>query len=301
MNCGKELAPKATMQLQKIFCPTDFSPAARAAEQQAARLARTHGAELLLYHAVPTHSGPGRGFGELLHDYLAQAEAQVTTHFAREAEELERAGIEVKCVVERSVNAFSGIVAQALSFEADLMVLATHAGGGEEQTFLGSVSGKVLRHAPCSVMTVRPGAGLIAADAPKRVLIPVDFSDGARRAVDVARSLMSERDELVVLHVVHNPSHTGDYAGGPIHVFELDGEIPRKLSNEIDTWLGGQPCEIEVREGHVAATVLEVARRRDADLMVMGTRGLTGIDYLMLGSVAEKVVCGASVPVVVAK
>lgn len=289
------------MKLRKIFCPTDFSPAARAAEQQAARLARVHGAQLLLYHAVPTHSGPGRGFGELLEDFLARAEAQVADHFEREASELERAGVNVRCVVEKSINAFSGILSQALSFEADLMVLATHAGGGVEKSFLGSVSGKVLRHAPCSVMTVRPNAGLISDERAKTVLIPVDFSDGARRAVDVARSLMSEQDTLVVLHVVHNPSHTGDYAGEPVNVFDIDNEIPRKLSSEIDDWLDGQACEIEVREGDVATMVLDVAHQRKADLLVMGTRGLTGIDYLMLGSVAEKVVCGAPVPVVVAK
>jgi len=289
------------MRMQKIFCPTDFSPAARAAEQQAARLARAHRAELLLYHAVPTHSGPGRGIGELLEDYLSRAESQVSAHFDREARELERAGVKVKCVVEKSVNAFSGIVAQALSFQADLMVLATRAGGGVEQSFLGSVSGKVLRHAPCSVMTVRPRTGLISIDAPKRVLIPVDFSDGARRAVEVALSLMSEQDSLLALHVVHNPSHTGAYEGEPIHMFDIDREIPRKLTSEIEAWLGGQKCEIEVREGPVAETVLDVAGERKANLVVLGTRGLTGIDYLMLGSVAEKVVCGASVPVVVAK
>lgn len=289
------------MRMQKIFCPTDFSPAARAAEQQAARLARANDAELLLYHAVQTHSGPGRGFGDLLEDYLARAETQVSNHFEREAGELERAGIKAKCLVEKSVNAFSGIVAQALSFEADLMVLATHAGGGEEKSFLGSVSGKVLRHAPCSVMTVQPRAGLVSTDAPKRVLIPVDFSDGARRAVEVARSLMSEQDTLVALHVVHNPSHSGDYPGDPIHVFDIDGEIPRKLSSELDAWLEDEKCELEVREGNVASTVLDVASEKEADLIVLGTRGLTGIDYLMLGSVAEKVVCGASVPVVVAK
>jgi nucleotide-binding universal stress UspA family protein len=289
------------MKLQKIFCPTDFSPAAQAAEQQAGRLARTYGAELMLYHAVPTHSGPGRGFGDLLQDYLAQAEAQVSNHFKRKAGELESAGIRVKCVVEKSVNAFTGIVAQALSFEADLMVLSTHAGGGVEQSFLGSISGKVLRHAPCSVMTVRPRAGLLESDAPRRVLVPVDFSDGARRAVEVARALMGVEDTLVVLHVVHNPSINGDYAGDPIHLFDIDTNMPQKLASELDAWLGGQDCEIEVREGNVATSVLDVARQRDVDLLVMGTRGLTGIDYLMLGSVAEKVVCGATVPVVVAK
>ncbi|GMR24157.1 MAG: hypothetical protein BMS9Abin37_2664 [Acidobacteriota bacterium] len=51
----------------------------------------------------------------------------------------------------------------------------------------------------------------------------------------------------------------------------------------------------------VATTILDVARQWEADLLVTGTRGLTGIDYLMLGSVAEKVVCGALVPVVVAR
>jgi nucleotide-binding universal stress UspA family protein len=234
-----------------------------------------------------------------LNDYLAQAEAQVRSYLEQEVRLLEKGGIKVECVVEKSVNAFSGILAQALSFHADLMVLATRAGGGVEQTFLGSVSGKVLRHAPCSVMTVRPGAAV--ADGPKRILIPVDFSEGARRAVDVARSLMRPQDKLLVLHVVHNPSRTGDYSVDPLNIFDLDPELPAKLTSEIGAWLEGQDCEIEVREGSVSSCVLDAARQRSAGLLVMGTRGLTGIDYLMLGSVAEKVVCGSEVPVVVAK
>lgn len=199
------------------------------------------------------------------------------------------------------MNAFSGILTQALSFEPDLIVLATHAGNGEEQSFLGSVSGKVLRHVPCSVMTVRPGAGLLSSNTSKRVLIPVDFSEGARRAVDVARLLMGDEDRLLVVHVVHNPTLTSNYVGEPISIFDTETDLPRKISGEIDAWLAGEDCEVEIREGHVATTVLDVARQRNVDLVVMGTRGLTGIDYLMLGSVAEKVVCGAHVPVVVAR
>jgi len=119
--------------------------------------------------------------------------------------------------------------------------------------------------------------------------------------VEVASALSREQDTLLALHVLHNPSHGRDYEGAPVHVFEVDIALPAKLSLQVEEWIEGTSCEIEIREGEVAATVLDVARRRNADLIVMGTRGLTGVDYLMVGSVAEKIVCASPVPVVVAK
>lgn len=191
------------MKLQRILCPTDFSRSAALAQRLAAQTAREQGAELFLYHAVPTHSQDTKGLGELLEEYLAEAEAQSQRRLGRDAAEL-GSDIAVKRVVERSVNAFNGILAQALSFRPDLMVVATHAGTNGNQSFLGTVSGNVIRHAPCSVWTVRPGARIPEGPSPRKILVPIDFSDGARRAVEVASALSREQDTLLALHVLHN-------------------------------------------------------------------------------------------------
>lgn len=288
------------MKVERILCPTDFSRSAASAQKLAVQTAREHGAELFLYHAVPTHSQDTRALGDMLEEFLAEAEAQSERQLSREVAAIGK-DVFVKHVVERSVNAFNGILAQALTFRPDLMIVATHAGVNGDQSFLGTVSGNVIRHAPCSVWTVRPGAKIPEGDAPRSVLVPVDFSDGARRAIDVAKAVMRPQDTLLALHVLHNPSHGASYDGDPVHVFEVDIALRAKLALEVEDWLEGTSCEVEIREGDVASIILDVARRRRSDLVVMGTRGLTGVDYLMVGSVAEKIVCASPVPVVVAK
>lgn len=140
-----------------------------------------------------------------------------------------------------------------------------------------------------------------------RILVATDGSDGANRAIDYAAAAAKARDaELVIVNV------GGD--GLPQQVF-------RSFTHAQHAWLeetlsavsadvlvkartraleaGVSTVQIESRMGDAAPTILEIARERGADAIVVGKRGAGRVAGLLIGSVSQKLVSLADVPVTV--
>jgi nucleotide-binding universal stress UspA family protein len=135
----------------------------------------------------------------------------------------------------------------------------------------------------------------------RHILVPHDFSASATRALEMAADLArAHRGRLLVLHVV-TPFHpaTGSPEEGITLVPEVDvlaGEQQR-LENAVARTVGlnGPPVECRVTLGDPFRRITDAAR--NADVIVMATAGRTGLSRLLIGSVAEKVVRHARVPV----
>jgi nucleotide-binding universal stress UspA family protein len=142
---------------KRICCPIDFSETARGAMQVAVDLARRLGADLTLLHAYPI---PGYTFPDgsvvaspaMLQDLSDEADRHLEA-WRREAEGLGLAGVRIaKAIGEPAVE----IVRWAREPGADLLVLGTHGRTGLEHALMGSIAERVVRKAPCPVLTVRP-------------------------------------------------------------------------------------------------------------------------------------------------
>lgn len=288
------------MKLQRILFPTDLSEQAEPARDLAYRLARQHGAELCLFHAVLTHAQDFRQLGDLLSDFIDQLEAEATQQLETEAARLREEGSVAQAAVVRGASAFEALMARVGEWQPDLIVMATHGRTGMPRLFLGSVTEKTVRHAPCAVATVRAGAtGSDSGVRPGRILVPVDFSDNARRAVAAAQSLAGDEGSLVVQHVVLNPTLAGLAPEARLELFSRDESLPDRIREHMAGWMEGQEFDALVTEADdVAASVVEAAQEAGAEMIVMGTRGRTGIDYFLTGSVAERVVRSSPIPVV---
>jgi nucleotide-binding universal stress UspA family protein len=138
-----------------------------------------------------------------------------------------------------------------------------------------------------------------------RILVPVDFSDHADRALGYALTLAKSFGACVeLLHVVEDPFAAGGW-GSEVYIPDLDGLRRRAIedaSKQLDACrsaiLGeGVPVVATVLMGAVAQTIVEYATADAANLIVMGTHGRTGLAHLILGSVAERVVRKAPCPV----
>jgi universal stress protein A len=136
----------------------------------------------------------------------------------------------------------------------------------------------------------------------RRILVPHDFSKAAARALEVAAGLArAHRGRLLVLHVVSPlPSATmfPEQMAAWIPPAELVVEARRQLEAVVArtvTGAGAPPVECRVVLGDPHGCILAAAR--DADTIVMSTAGRSGLPHLLIGSVAEKVVRHASVPV----
>jgi universal stress protein A len=139
----------------------------------------------------------------------------------------------------------------------------------------------------------------------RRILVAIDFAESAEqalaRAVELARS---ESAELIILHVyIDLPAYPEVTAGRVEAIYEeqrrwVEDELERRARTARGQGLIVRPL---VRTGSPAGTIARVAAEERADLVVVGTHGRSGIDRLVVGSVAERVVRHAPCPVLVVK
>ncbi|MFC7079013.1 universal stress protein [Halorussus caseinilyticus] len=132
-----------------------------------------------------------------------------------------------------------------------------------------------------------------------RILVPTDGSDPAERAFEQALDLAATYDaELHVLYVVDVSALAGEFdAVTVVDKLEESGrKITRRLRERAES-AGVSRVETRVAEGVPYRAILDYAADHDADLVVMGTHGRTGIDRYLLGSVTERVVRKSDVPV----
>jgi nucleotide-binding universal stress UspA family protein len=139
-----------------------------------------------------------------------------------------------------------------------------------------------------------------------RILVPVDFSDHAASILEWAAHLAKEHGSAVILlHAYHLPVEFQQLEGAYLpddfwtHVKTETEQSLARYAEELRA--KGIEVETLAREGYPATVIEEEAERQNADLIVIGTRGLSGLKHLLLGSIAERVVQRAHCPVLTVK
>lgn len=145
----------------RIVVPTDFSDCAREAWEMAKRLGAAVGAELIVCHIVPEPLRYGQGVyaGDPADDV---ARAWVKAALDDLVEQARAGGLEARACLRRGLP-YQEIVALARDERADLIVIGAHGRAGMSRMLLGSVTDRVVRLAPCPVLTVREPGGELAA------------------------------------------------------------------------------------------------------------------------------------------
>jgi nucleotide-binding universal stress UspA family protein/CBS domain-containing protein len=129
----------------------------------------------------------------------------------------------------------------------------------------------------------------------RSILVPVDFDESAKSALDLARGLAATSDgTLILMHVVAILLAPGEAA---TVVIARKDEVIASLERIAKEHLGGTRYQLDVRTGDTAHGIIEAARDLRADLIVMPTHGRRGLPRFFLGSVAERIVREAPCPV----
>lgn len=135
----------------------------------------------------------------------------------------------------------------------------------------------------------------------RKILCPIDFSEGAHHALLAAAKLAADRGaELVILHVIDIPAiaYTSELVAAGLsqeHLFDAAG--PPLATAVADARAAGvQRVASRLESGPAAEVILDVLADRSFDLCVIGTSGRTGLAHVLLGSIAEKVVRRAACP-----
>ena len=195
------------------------------------------------------------------------------------------------------------IVAVAAEQQAMLIALATHGYSGLKRWALGSVTDKVIHATSTPVFIVRSTEPAPVDEITlERILVPLDGSNLAKQALPLATTLVrAAHAELTLLQAVV-PTIEAVAGFRPLPQFgEVLGELREQAAYELGTLVeelhqSDLSANRIVATGHAAEVIVDQARERHADLIVMATHGYGGIRRWALGSVADKVLHAATTP-----
>jgi nucleotide-binding universal stress UspA family protein len=218
---------------------------------------------------------------------------------------LELAGRGVDSVLLRG-RAASAIVEEARTFRADLIVVGNRGHGQFETMLLGSVSAEVVDHAPCPVLVAR-------SHELRTILYADDGSEGAREAGELLAAwpiFSGLRTTVISVSEVAVPWSAGMAPGLYDQVMESYVESVQDARRERAALVSasadrlsdaGLVTNVDVRDGDPAPTLIKAAIEHGVDLIVMGTRGFTGLSRILLGSVARNVLIHAPCSVLIVR
>lgn len=287
------------LQLRHILFPTDFSDRADDVMQHAAFAARVYGADLHILHVHESSSASDVDEAEF--------QARLDAH----ARQLRDAGgevaVNVVTVVRNGEAPAPEIIDYATEEGIDLIVIGTHGRRGVRRMFMGSVAEEVLRSAPCPVLTVRhDDAPLPQPRPPRRVLVPIDFSEFGIASLRAAKRFVDDGGEVVLVHAVEEFVPPGVYGLEYPSYHDLRADIDQHARREMEEMARSELGDavryrIELQTGYAPVAIVEFADEIDADLVVMSTHGRSGIERMLLGSVAERVVRTSDRPVLIVR
>ena len=141
------------VSVQKILVPIDFSPGSKAALNYALEFAKEFGGNIQVLHIVDSRGVSYVTYhGSMVSQLLESLEQEMQSLLS----ELDFQGVDVEAMVSERIGVpHLEIIDEAQKRGADLIVIGTHGHTGIAHAFLGSVAEKVVRHAPCPVLTVR--------------------------------------------------------------------------------------------------------------------------------------------------
>ena len=279
--------------LDKVLLATDGSEKARIAVDLAASLAWPAGTTIEVLEVfeplMPGIEVPPESLAALERD----AEEQIAEALARTKAALHGAVVETAM---RRGRAASEVVREAERIDADVIVTGSRGRGPIETMLLGSVAAEVVDRAPCPVLVAR-------LPRVRRVVVADDGSSFAANAVKlVATSPIFQDLPAFAVSVAPVRAFTGagpvrhedakeSYARGVDALRGIHSLIADSAAKTLTA--GGVPAEPDTRFGDPAQEIISAAFEHEADLIVIGSRGQTGFERLVLGSVARNVLTHA--------
>ncbi len=299
---------RSPRQYQSVCVPRDGSPASEHALPVGRSLARRLEARLCLVHVH--RPGSDRA-------YTGRAEYAWRENEQR-CEESRYLWSKVNGGEQAPATAavlMSGRVAETLlrfvrEQEADLLVMTTHGAGGAGHPWLGSVADRVLRSARMPVVLTPVAPGPVEASRPavfRRVLIPLDGSGPAEEVIEHAVALGELCGASYLLLQVESPqsprraTQHADVALGESEGVR-PGQAAQRYLDYVATRLRDQRLTVDTRvivDEHPAAAILAAAQAAGTDLIALTLHGESGKQRRLFGSIADKIIRGTQVPLLV--
>jgi len=278
-----ELSPIG--RFETILLATDGSEYSAAAEAAALQMTRHCGARLLITRVVLTNPE----YEALVPDRVQQAENEAQKQLDKLADAARAEGLNVETILRHGADPYQEVVRAANEKHADVIVMGRRARSDLARLMVGDSTAKVIGLASCSVLVVPRGTKM----PESRILVATDGSRlGDAAAYSAIRLTSHCALPLTVLSVVGTDGEAEHRAEATVAIERVEAAAARE----------GVTIETLVEEGRRPyEVILDTARSRNADLVVVGSHGRTGLNRLLMGSVSERVIGNAECPVLVVK
>ena len=320
------------LQPKKIMCAVDFSDFTSEILVYSVALCKEFNAKLLLVHIVDdiTTSFSNSGVGVVI-----DKEALQEQHISEAQELIEDLAKEVKIeheIIVSKGNPADEIRKIALHEKIDFVITATYGKSGIERMMIGSVTEKLLKTLHCPLLVIR---SQIHGFTPqndyeiklKKILVGCDFSPDSKLAFDYGLSLAQEfQSELYLTHVIKPTEYIklkpsdyinvipGDYLiWGTSDYFEIQKKVTKENRERINAlrsrlekqllFMVPEECKIWctphpiLLKGEPYRELIKYAKEQEVDMIVLGIRGHTLWEKLMVGSTTDRILRDAPCPI----
>lgn len=268
-------------RMDTFLVPTDGSEFSNNAIREAINLARICSSKLFAVSVVKTNLE----FESVLPQVVDKDEQEAIKHLESVKVQAIQEGVDCMTIVTRSGEPYQDIVDHASKNNVDMIIMGAHGRTGMKRLMMGSVTAKVIGHAPCNVLIVPLDTQVDF----RNILVATDGSIysgiAAREAVSIAKLSGSS---LLVLSVAKMDENI-PVAKESVNVVK---DLAVKEGIKVETLaLQGEPYE----------TIVKTAEQKKSGLIVVGSHGRTGIERLLMGSVTERVIGHAKTAVLVVR
>lgn len=292
MKAAQAVAP---VSFRNILFLTDFSEPSEAALPFAVGIARAYGSKVFALHVLQAepllYSTPPSAIE-------AQEAQEDTAKVNMERLGAQLTGIPYETAIEWGGTVWPTVEQSIKRRLVDLIVLGTHGRTGVDKILLGSVAEEIFRRSSVPVLTIGPEvrSGVHSAARFRTVIFPTDFSSHSLAALPYALSLAEENQaRLVLFHVTTKKRLPGEAMQ---EQDDLKANLAGLVPEEAKLW-----CEAEAiieNDGEPAARILDLAKQRNAELIVMGVKDAQkhiGAESRLARTVAHHVIARAQCPV----
>ena len=289
-----------TAKIEKLLLPTDCSEFSEGAIREAVNLAKTCSSKLFIISVIETNPE----YESIAPQLIEKAEKETRQHLESVKNRAAKEGVDCEIIARQGEDPYKYIVDEAAKHQVSMIIMGRRGRKGLKRLMMGSVTAKVIGHSPCNVLVVPRAARLEF----RKILIATDGSKYSNAAASEAVAIAKRCGaNLIAASVV--PYETISPLG-IVHSemqWELVTEESRKAAESniknVKEIAEKEDVKIEelILEGRPYEAIINAAKEKRVDLIVVGSHGRTGLDRLLMGSVTERVIGHADCAVLVVK
>lgn len=300
--------------MKRILVPLDGSDFAECALSPAVALAIRHGAEIHLLSVVSTVPPFPASFADpkLFPGWLDQEKARLRGYVEQAAAKIAARSDDLRVEARVSAGRVGETIREVVEeFDIDLVVLTTHGRGRFARAWLGSTADELVRSLERPILLLPPTENAFAENQVRHVTVPLDGSEAAEAVLDVLplvlpasggvrltlASVVEEGFPIPAIYLPHAISEESFREERRKSAEAYLATVSQRVENE-----GVGSLETHVLRAHDAAHgLLRFCKENEVDVLALSTHGRGGVARFVVGSVADKLVRGAGIPVLITR